>query len=344
MLRSALLVLCVCSAVPLRAAGPETERASGAQAFGAVPALPPLHIRSAPPLHHRLPQIHSALDFSGVNWPAELTEADRVAFEVALNISGSFEGDDGWVNLTNDFDGQGLSLGLLNQCLGQGSLQPLLIEMRDQHMDKLSVVFSTAHLTSLLGMLSQWQSSASISAVSEPRPSWLDEPADPFRTQGSGPDQASVAWARTNLYTDGGKTFDPVWKQELTALANDPEYVTLQINAALGYHVKAVAYESRVGVRQLRSYLMLFDVVVQNGSLYPDDLADYAAYVKANPHATGTKKLQKLLALRLRHVRAKYVADVRARKSAIILGTGKVHGVQRDLPAEYVYDSLWVYR
>ncbi|MCX5795072.1 MAG: hypothetical protein NTY77_06230 [Elusimicrobia bacterium] len=344
MLRSALLVLSVCSAVPLWAAGPETERALVEQGFGVAPALPPLHIQSAPPPHTRLPQIRSALDFSGVQWPAELTEADRIAFEVALNISGSFEGDDGWVNLTNDFDGQGLSLGLLNQCLGQGSLQPLLIAMRDRHMDQMSVVLSTAHLASLSGMLSQWQSSMTVQSASEPRLSWLDETAGPFQAQGFDPDQASVAWARANLYTDGGKSFDPVWKQELTALANNPEYVTLQINAALGYHAKAAAYESQVGVRQLRAYLMLFDVVVQNGGLYPDDLADYAAYVKANPHATSTQKLQKLLALRLRHVRAKYVADVRSRKGAIITGTGVVHGVKRDLPAEYVYDPLWVYR
>lgn len=344
MLRSALLVLSVCSATPLRAAVLEADRVSVEPGFGALPALPPLQVRSAPPPHSRLPQIRSALDFSGVHWPEGLTEADRLAFEVALNISGSFEGNEGWASISNDFDNQGLSLGLLNQCLGQGTLQPLLIEMRDAHPDQLSVVFSTGHLASLLGMLGQWQSSATASEAFAPRLSVLDEDVGPFQAQGVGGDLASVAWAKANLYTDGGKSFDPVWRAELTSLAANPEYVSIQIDAALGYHEKAAAYEARIGVRELRSYLMLFDIVVQNGGLYPDDLDDYAAYVKANPHATSAQKLQKLLALRLRHVRAKYVADVRSRKRAIITGTGVVHGSRRDLPAEYGYDPLLAYR
>jgi hypothetical protein len=293
-----------------------------------------------------VPEINSHLDFSGVAWPAQLTPQDRVAFALALNISGSFEGDDAWSNLTNDFDGQGLSLGLLNQNFGQGSLQPLLLRMRGQHPDTMSVLFSTDHLKSLSDMLDAWQ--GTVRSESWPgmpaRLSLLDEPLAAMQSGEPSPDDASVAWAKAALYTDGGKTFDPVWKVELMNLAAHPQYVSMQIDAALGYHEKAAGYEARIGVRELRAYLMLFDVVVQNGGLYPDDLDDYAAYVKANPHAASTQKLQKLLALRLRHVRAKYVADVRLRKSAIITGTGTVHGAKRNLPVEYSYPPLWSYR
>ncbi|MDD5629003.1 MAG: hypothetical protein PHU21_08060 [Elusimicrobia bacterium] len=343
MLWSALLAL---GAASLQAAGFEAERSAAALGFGGLPALPRIQVAAGPVPGGRLPQIRSALDFSGVHWPEGLTEADRAAFEVALNISGSFEGNEGWVNLSNDFDGQGLSLGLLNQCLGQGSLQPLLLSLRQGHPETMDVIFSSDHLKSLSGMLDSWQSASGAEARSgaPERRSWLDEPVAAMRAAGPSPDEASVAWAEKNLYSDGGKTFDPVWKAEFIALAGNPEYVTLQIQAALGYHDKAVAYQSRVGVRELRAYLMLFDVVVQNGGLYPDDLDDYAAYVKANPHAKSAQKLQKLLALRLRHVRPKYVADVRSRKSAIIAGTGFVHGAKRDLPAEYGYDPLLVYR
>ncbi|MCJ8277796.1 MAG: hypothetical protein MJK18_13215, partial [Bdellovibrionales bacterium] len=59
--------------------------------------------------------ICSSLEFKGVTWSPELSQDDRVAFAIALNVSGSFEGHSGWSNLSNNFDGQGVSMGLLNQ-------------------------------------------------------------------------------------------------------------------------------------------------------------------------------------------------------------------------------------
>src|ERR1700677_1324186 len=75
--------------------------------------------------------ICSPLDFTNVTWSGQLSPFQEQGLELGLNISGSFEGAAGWANLTNNFDGQGLSMGLLNQNLGQGSLQPLLIEMEN---------------------------------------------------------------------------------------------------------------------------------------------------------------------------------------------------------------------
>ena len=338
MVRSALLALCLGAALPLRAAGPETDAASARQGFGIFPAMSAIHFQA--PSWPATPTIHSDLDFSNVTWPAQLIPEDRVALTLALNISGSYEGRDGWASIAGNFDGQGVSLGLLNQCLGQGTLQSLLIRMRDEHPDTLAVIFSTDHLKSLMGMLDRWQQDVVSSAEIPGRLSLLDEPMAAGQAEAAS--QASVAWAKSNLYHDDG--FDPVWKTELTTLAAHPQYVSFQIAAALRYHEQALAYAAQVELRELRAYLMLFDVVVQNGGFYPEDMSGYAAYTAAAPQATSTQKLQKLLALRLRHVRKKYAADVRSRKSAIILGTGTVHGTKRDLPHEYSYDPLWPYR
>lgn len=315
--------------------------------FGALPPIAPPRLYSALTLPATaVPEINSRLDFSGVTWAPSLTPQDRVAFALALNISGSFEGEEAWATISNDFDGQGLSLGLLNQNLGQGSLQPLLQRMRAEHPDTWAVLFSSDHLKSISEMLDRWQSAAGMESLDAGprRLDWRDEPVFAAQRAALSAEESSVAWAETNLYTDGGRTFDPVWKAELMALAGHPQYVSIQIDAAQGYHEKAAEYEGRIRVRQLRSYLMLFDIVVQNGGLYPDDLDDYAAYVKANPNSTGTQRLQKLLALRLRHVRPKYLADVRSRKNALINGTGVVHATRRNLPVEYNYPPLWPYR
>lgn len=338
-LPAALLTLALAS--PSSAAPDASETAF----FAALRAIPPVRApRPAPrpaPAAPAPDRAASGLDFGGVTWPAELNDADRAALQTALNISGSFEGDEGWANLSDNFDGQGLSMGLLNQCLGQGSLQPLLIRMRDEKPAALSALVSPDHLKSLLAMLQAWQNAGKSAGEPLVR-SLLDGPTDDSAPDLSPANRDSVAWAVKTLYA--GKDFDPVWKAELNALGKSPEYVSLQIAAALGLHRSAVAAEARTGVRELRSYLFLFDVEVQNGGVYPDDWDDYAAYVRAHPKAAGTERLLKLLDLRVRHVRKKYQADVRARKGAIIRGIGKVHGETRRLPAEYAYDPAWPYR
>ncbi len=287
------------------------------------------------------PVVCSVLPMNGVTWPPAMTAQDRAALTIALNISGSFEGADGWANLSDNFDGQGVSMGLLNQCLGQGSLQPLLIKLRDARPDVLTALVGPERLRSLLAMLARWQVDAAGEAVPGPM-SRFDAPSEAAILTAPSANKASVNWAVANLYS-GGK-FDPAWKSELTALASSPEYVSIQIAAAVEDHERALAAQARLGVRELRAYLMLFDLVVQNGSLYPEDYADYDAFTRAKPGADATERLEKILELRLRHVRRRFVADVRSRKRAIIRGTGAVHGTPRDLPGQYCYDGLWPYR
>lgn len=318
----------------LRAASDRAFAAAGAfhvQPFAKAPRAP-----LAPPAP---PSVCSGLDFSGVSWPASLGLDDQLALMLALNISGSFEGGDGWGNITDDFDDQGVSLGLLNQNLGQGSLQPLLVKMRDKHPAVLANVFSPAHLTSLLGMLASWQPPQGQSSPAANNR--LDEPAA-GQIMMSPAASAGVAWARQNLYIN--KAFDPVWKAELVAMAQTPEFVSIQIAAALWLHEQAVAEQKSIDVRELRAYLMMFDVAVQNGGLYDADVTDYTAWVKANPKASNLRKLEKIRDLRLRHVRRRFVVDVHSRKTAIIHGKGRVHGELRDLPKQYCYDGLWQYK
>jgi len=337
---AALTAAALLAAAPALAAGPEGARVSADEAWSAaLDALPALRPAPAAP---QAPTVCSELNFDGVTWPGAMTADDRAAFEVALNISGSFEGSTGWVNLTNNFDGQGLSLGLLNQCLGQGSLQPMLIRLRDEHPETLKADLGPEHLKSLLDMLAKWQKEASVGLESAPL-STLDNPDEDGGPRATAADGESVRWAVANLY-DAGDKFKPSWEGELTALASSRDYVSVQIAAAARYHDRSLADEDRAGVRELRAYLFLFDVQVQNGGLYPGDFDDYAAYRRSHPKAGATALLEELLDLRLRHVKTKYKPDVRARKLAVINGAGKVHGEARNLPVQYCYDGAWPYR
>jgi hypothetical protein len=309
--------------------------------------------------------ICSSLALSGVVWPSSLDLAGRRSLALGLNISGSFEGGSGWKNITNNFDGQGLSLGLLNQCLGQGSLQPLLIKMRDRNAIIMRDEFGAAHLTVLNAMLAKWQGTVKIASIdmkgeaeggfnSDPSIGQGDEDirADgrlsdldflPDGSDGRGQQEStssdSVSWAKQNLYTDGGTTFQATWKKELQMMSGSPSYVSIQIEAALSIHAKAIGYMKTLGLHELRSYLFLFDVNVQNGGLYAADIAAFNAVIPANSTADELTRLKKILALRLTHVVTKYKADVESRKLSIINGQGTVHGTARNYSKEFCFGA-----
>lgn len=299
--------------------------------------------------------ICSTLSLKDVAWPLALDETGKRSLALALNISGSFEGGSGWKNITNNFDGQGLSLGLLNQCLGQGSLQPLMIKMRDRNNATMKSQFTSAHFTSLTGMLSKWQGTAKTSALEDAiyfgegdedlRPDGRLSDLDllPEGSDGRGEQESassdSVTWAKQNLYTDGGTTFQATWKKELQAMSAHPAYVSLQIEAALSLHNKAMGYMKTLGFQQLRSYLFLFDINVQNGGLYSADVTAYKAAFPAGSTASETTRLKKILEIRLTHVIEKYKNDVNSRKLSIINGAGVVHGSSRNYPKEYCFTS-----
>ena len=309
--------------------------------------------------------ICSNLSLSGVLWPTSLDLGGKRSLALGLNISGSFEGGSGWKNITNNFDGQGLSLGLLNQCLGQGSLQPLMIKMRDRNSSIMRDQFGTAHLASLDAMLAKWQGTAkTASLLVESTNSFIDPSGDnvgqgdediridgrlsdldalPDGSDGVGQQEStssdSVAWAKQNLYTDGGTTFQSSWRKELQTMSASPSYVSIQIEAAMTIHAKAVGYMKTLGLHELRSYLFLFDVNVQNGGLYSADLAAFKAAIPAGSRADELTRLKKILAIRLTHVVAKYKTDVESRKLSIIMGQGTVHGTTRNYSKEFCFND-----
>jgi hypothetical protein len=283
--------------------------------------------------------ICSALDFRGVQWPAQLTARERENLALALNVTGSFEGRSGWANLTNNFDGQGVSLGLLQQNLGQGSLQPLLIYMRDQHHSVWQTIFSSSQRSSLEAMLARWEQSKAFEVGG--RSNWELEISNLDIASGhkvnlTARNQASVDWAVANLYRNPTQ-FHPDWKLALDSLARTPEYVGQQIEAALALHERATGYADDHGFGLRASYLFFFDIAVQNGGIPTADWREWQGLVDSHPEWVEQDKLVSLLEIRLRRVLPRWREDVRKRKMTIILGQGTVHGSSRNLPQEYCY-------
>lgn len=304
--------------------------------------------------------ICSRLDFSDVVWPEGLTAFEERATALALNITGSFEGSGGWSTIAGNFDGQGMSLGLSQQNFGQGTLQPLLITMVQKERKLTQNLFTASNFDSMTRMLEKWsgRSIASAMGIEEiskiaiqekpreedlfPKTEALNELDEGFVKSditafGSG-NASSVAWASANLFTvPGGSTFKADWKQSFKSLSATAPYRSLQVKAAMSMFAKANGYFKTLRFTQIRSLLLLYDFVVQNGGFNSEHLAKFRAFDAANPQATEGTRLLKLLEIRLVSVRAQYRGDVNSRKTTIIMGTGTVHGVARNLPKEYCF-------
>ncbi len=294
------------------------------------------------------PNICSDLNFDKVTWPTGTNQITATLFGLAMNMSGSFEGHEGWENLSNNFDGQGVSLGLFNQNLGQGSLQTLLLQLLKKNESSFKTNLTSAQFTSMTGMLKTWNGGSLLSKASKEDLDVYDNPTSslddpelldaagenlPLQKASSNRNQASVNWAVQNLYS--GSSFKAAWKNSLQNLASTPAYVSVQIQAAKTIHNRAIAYMTKYNLKEMRSYLFFFDIVVQNGSLTSGVESKFATWLKTNAKASETAKLKKLLEYRLTLVKSVYVKDVRARKTAIIDGVGTVHGSKRDFKKEY---------
>lgn len=293
----------------------------------------------------------SVLNFVGIVWSNLLTDTDHSLLTLALNMSGSFEGDSGWVNLTNNFDGQGLSIGILNQNLGQGSLQPMLSEMRDGSFAALENSFSRGNANSLLGMLQKWDGKVVAASVNIRDYGYSDlddltlvavdlgmSPAELQNIQTAllSRTQDSVDWAVRTLYN--GTSFKSEWRSQLANLAQTAEYRSIQVEKAQRIHNSSLGLMGIYGLHQLRAYLFFYDVVVQNGSLSSRVQADFQTWLQTHARASEVEKLTEILNLRLRTVLARFVADVASRKLAIINGSGTVHAAHRDFAKEYCVD------
>ena len=115
-------------------------------------------------------------------------------------------------------------------------------------------------------------------------------------------------------------------------------YRSFQLAASTKIFFKAKQYFAFFNFHELRFLLFLFDIVVQNGSIQDSHLAKYNKWLASHPQADEKARALALLEARLTTVKPQYVSDVRARKTAIINGTGTVHGSNRNLATEYCFD------
>lgn len=233
-----------------------------------------------------------------------------------LAMTASFETGKGFpdcfAGVSGDFDGQGLSFGALQWCLGQGSLQPLFKKMLDEGHDEALTTLGDARLKALQDM--------------------LELPLD-----------KQLAWARSIQFTQrnsAGKrvlVLDAQWRAALVRLGTTDTMIRIQTEQAGIRFQKALANCKEYNCVTERAVALFFDINVQNGRVDVSGVREkiLADVAKLSPLLDPTAKeveTLKIVAKRRSEVsNAQWRADVLSRKMAIAEGAGKVHGKTYDL-------------
>ena len=256
------------------------------------------------------PGTWSAL-FGGAEVPTPALTTQSLDHQ-CLALTGGFETNhpppDCFAGLSGDFDGQGMSFGVLQWNIGQGTLQPLLAQMNQNHPDILGQIFGP-NFAALVAMLGESR----------------DE---------------QLTWARSIQDPIRHGLFEP-WQGQFKTLGRPQEFQDIEAQSAAGIFGQALGLCNEYGVSSQRAAALMFDIKVQTGGIKiwvkPQILSDFEQLDQAG---SGDVPME-VARLRIIAMRAaasanpKWIADVQNRKLTIANGEGTVHGNHYDLEGQY---------
>jgi hypothetical protein len=249
--------------------------------------------------------------FNGADLPVPAVTRQSLDHQ-CLALTGGFETNhpppDCFAGLSGDFDDQGISFGVLQWNIGQGSLQPLLTQMNQNHPDLLGQVFGPNY-SALVAMLRET----------------LDQ---------------QLVWARSIQDPIRHVLFEP-WQGQFKTLGRLQEFQEVEAQSAAEIFRQALALCNEFGVSSQRAVALMFDIKVQSGGIKswvkPQILSDFEQ-LEQSGSGDAPLEVARLSIIATRSAASanpKWVADVQNRKLAIANGGGTVHGNLYDLEAQY---------
>ena len=227
-----------------------------------------------------------------------------------LALTGTFETSkyppESFLGLSGDFDEMGISFGVFQWNIGQGTLQPLLRQMFEQHTEVSQSIFH--------------------------------EHFDTVKALGSASLADQLTFTRSIQVR--GEVIEP-WKGMLLTLGRTAEFQGVQADHASRIYDQAVQLCGVYGLISERAVALMFDIVTQNGSIDPIVKATiFADFTKLSEGPDNEVARMCIVANRRAEAAKKqFVDDVRTRKLTIANGKGVVHGLVYDL-ADIYYITL----
>jgi hypothetical protein len=252
---------------------------------------------------------------------------DKSLLELCLHVSGGFESGSGpsYTSVTGNFDGMGLSCGILQWNAGQNTLQALV--------------------TTIAGTMG-WDKAQSFFGSS-------------IQTFASLRGQAAVQWCLDHYIANGSTNVDPGAKVRWQNFLSQPESIAAQVKMAsdgiLAHAKRDVAVYCPDYVNNNRPYVFFFDLIVQQGGMsagghtippvpakLTPDVKDAIAFAQDHNPACGNLwaticqgDSEAALLLHYAYARAmlanpKYQWDACSRRGTIACRQGFVHGAKID--------------
>lgn len=227
-----------------------------------------------------------------------------------LALTGSFETNapvpECFAGLSGDFDGQGMSLGVCQWNIGQGSLQPLFQAMDRKYHSVVKDIFHDDYPV--------WVA-------------WLEEDR-----------QEQLNWIR-NLQDLRHNLAEP-WRGYFRALGRTEEFQDIQRVAADKLMKRVLAFRRKYSLRSDRAAALMFDILVQNGSINAvTDAQIKTDCARLDPSLSDegreVESMKIIANRRAEAAKPQWVEDVRRRKLTIATGEGTVHGRYYNLEEQY---------
>ncbi len=214
--------------------------------------------------------------------------------ERALQVTAAFEGH-GFTLVQGNYDGAGLTWGIIGFTLKAGGLSRIVLELNRTHPEVVERAFG-AKRAELLAMLRA------------PKPRQLR-----WGTSiSAGPKKARV--------------IEP-WRTAFHRLGESKEAQALQISLAdRSYFQPARATARQLGLRTELGLALCFDIHVQNGGLSPKARAELRRDLAAHPVKNERERRVVLANAVADTAKPRWREDVRSRKLTLAVGTGRVHG------------------
>ena len=206
--------------------------------------------------------------------------------------------------VVGDFDNEGLSLGYLQWCIGQSTLQPILNRMDIEYNAEMKSIFGTNY-NIMHSMI-------------------LDTPVNQLK------------WAKS-INNTSNNIINP-WYSQFVSLCNNQDFKNIEADAEVYTVKQAMLICDNYKLKSVRGFALAFDIAVQNGSISVNAAKIINTALVKTPSITE-KNLLVIIANAVADSSTTNSEDVRSRKIAIVNGNGIVHGLMFNLVG--LSDSYW---
>jgi len=229
-------------------------------------------------------------------WTALTGESIPDLLSRCLQLTGDFEGH-GFQKVAGNFDGAGLTWGIIGFTLQHGEVQNILKTIQQKYPDLLGQAFGNLR--------------------------------DNLRTMLNMNLNDQIKWADSISVGSNKYQVAPMWEQAFKVLGSFAEVKAVQMERVKKYWDIALNDARRFGLKSETGLALCFDIAVQNGGI-DTDAEERRIMMSRNTTPLPTERdLCVLIANTVaENSRPQYIEDVRKRKLTIATGDGIVHGVR----------------